>query len=128
MEGVMAISSVLFGIVAVTICSLSYMAGVYHGQRRADMTRRPIKLELKDLAAKTGVELDFTTFGKTWEGSKLLDAMIQCEDCESTEACRFHIQTENQADSRLTTFCPNAVYLLGLAAGRRAPPIAAQGI
>ena len=121
----MAISSVLFGIVAVTICSLSYMAGVYHGQRRADMTRRPIKLELKDLAAKIGVELDFTTFGKTGEGRKLLDAMIQCE---YTEACRFHIQTENQADSRLTTFCPNSVYLLGLAAGHRAPPIAAQGI
>ena len=124
----MTLSSILIGIAIVTACSVFYVAGLFHGSRRTEVARKSRPMEIKDMAEKIGADLDFLNLGKTHEGSRLLDAMVQCEDCQSTDACHHFLDAESEPANRLATFCPNAVFLLGVTEGRRQVPIPAQGI
>jgi hypothetical protein len=121
-------SSVLIGIALVTVCAILYAGGWYHGSRRQEVARRLNPLELEDMAEKIGVDLDFKSLGDTHEGSRLLDAMILCEECRAVGACHRFLDAEAEPAGRLTSFCPNAIFLLGLVEGRRREVSAGQGI
>jgi hypothetical protein len=125
---IMTLSSILIGIAIVTVCSIFFVAGMFHGSRRTEVARKARPMEIKDMAEHIGADLDFADLGKTHEGSRLLDAMVHCEDCQATDTCHHFLDAESEPASRIAAFCPNAVFLLGVTEGRKQAPVAAQGI
>jgi|SaaInl4_135m_RNA_FD_contig_21_837043_length_614_multi_5_in_0_out_0_1 hypothetical protein len=124
----MPMSSVLIGIALVIVLALIFGGGWHYGIRRKETARRLTILELRYMAEKLGITLDWSSIGKTREGSGLLDAMILCQDCPTVESCNHFLDTETEPVSRLTALCPNAVYLLGLVERQRREQSASQGI
>ena len=112
----------------VTVSSIFSVAGVFDGDRRAEVARKAQPMELKDMAEKIGVDLDSSDLGKTHDGSRLVGAMVRCGDCQSAAACQHFLDAENESAGRIAAFCPNAFFLFGVAEGRRQDPVSAQGI
>jgi hypothetical protein len=112
-------SSMVSGILIGFVVGILTFSAWSFGNRRKDMGRRLSAMDIMAMAEKLGIDLDVGDIGKTREGDRLLSAMVFCEDCASLESCHNFLQDPAAKAEDLSTFCPNAIYLHGLAARQK---------
>lgn len=104
---------VLGALIGVIMSLFAFGAWRFAEQRKA--ARNLTTLEITAMAEKLGLKLDLARLGETAEGDRLLGAMVRCNECTARQACHGFLADDAADVGRLASFCPNAVYLFGLA-------------
>ncbi len=112
----MSSSSLFLSVLIGVFVAIFIVGGWLFAEKRKNVARRFDHLEILAMAERLGIKLDLTDICKTTQGDRLLSAMVFCNECKSFDACHAFLGDETAPDKSITAFCPNAIFLLGLAA------------
>jgi hypothetical protein len=110
----MSASSIGFGVLIGVFVAILVVAAWLFDRQRREAEGRLGELEIKFMAERFGVKLDFDRIAETREDSRLLNAIKFCNLCAGLDECHAFLEDEAAKADSITAFCPNAVYLLGL--------------